>query len=186
MQATELQAAEKGRNLSWKCWWWKDCDDDDDDDEPPSEFVGDCSVLNGKVIEFETGYDVTEDIAFPYPCSGGYLKNFAANKNLFDDVRHAINDAGHDMGVDADCANLCDIDNGAYVTTNPTGSGSLAELDDGVGDFFCDPDDGILKANTAAGFDASDPCACDSSYIAGCGHCSGTVSVQLKTCANTA
>ena len=188
LQAKELQAKDEGRNLSWRCRWRGNCDEDEDDDEDaPSEFIGDCSQLNGATIVADTGYDVNQNIAFTYPCSGGYLRNFAANMNLFDDVRHAINEYGHDMGIDADCANLCDIDNGSYGTTSSSGSGSLADLEDGVGDLFCDEDDGILQDNSAAGFDASDPCACDpGTYIAGCGHCSGVITFNIKTCANTA
>jgi len=127
---------------------------------------------------------LNENILVTYPCSGGYLRNFAPNGNLLDDVRDAINQAGRALGIDADCANLCDIDNASYATTNASGYGSVATLRNG--DVFCGADDGVLRTPEAAsaGFDPADPCRCDpdNGYIAGCKRCSGDVTFSVKTC----
>ena len=183
MQGTQIEVQDdrQARKLGWWCYFF-DCDDDND------EFIGNCAAAladyedaNGELFYAHTGYDLTPEITFTYPCSAGYLRNFAANENLFDDVRHALNDALSSSG--ANCANLCDIDNGSYATPEAEGFGTIANLGGGVGDLFCEG--GVLAANSQAGFSDTTPCDCTDSYLAGCEHCSGTVTFKVKSCADT-
>lgn len=153
-------------------------------------FTGNCTALTDTIITVETSYVVTDDIVFPYPCSGGYLPNFAANKNFLKDVRNAINEAGNELGIDADCANLCDISNGSYSTVDGTVTG-VGSLEDNLRfpNIFCKSKKGILNNvgdnddfNKGDGDDS--PCRCDpdEGYLSGCYECSGTVTFSLQTC----
>jgi hypothetical protein len=116
-----LTLSQQGRELWWK--YKKNYK------KKKKKLVGDCSALSGKTdFVAQTSYTLNENILVTYPCSGGYLRNFAANENLLEDVREAINAAGHDLGIDADCANLCDVDNASYGTASSTGYGSVERL----------------------------------------------------------
>jgi len=159
------------------------------------ELVGDCSILSFETFTVETGYKLTDNIVYTYPCSGGYLRNFAANDNLLTDVRDAINKKGRDMGIKADCANLCDIDNGSYDTTSSTGTMDLDEVLDQP-KIFCDIEHGILNdpdlvRNDDFGIGPNGENACDClpdsrpDYTAGCGYCTGTVEFSVKTCVDS-
>lgn len=106
------------------------------------------------------------------------------------------------MGIDADCANWCDIDNGSYVTVNVTGAVSVEETFVNS-DVFCLFSGGLNDLDAAdAGFNNGnevDPvtgdlgpfvnaCRCYpeiDGYLAGCSQCSGFVSFSVKSCINT-
>jgi len=158
--------------------------------ERRNALIGDCSALAGASLEIETGYLLDSEIVYTYPCSGGYLKDFASNYNLMRDAYDAINVKGREMGIDADCASLCEIDGGSFETVERNGAGSLFELENS--DIFCDPETGILNdpvlsAVRNGAFDnpsGGDACMCDPAggYVAGCRECFGIVSFRVNTC----
>lgn len=150
--------------------------------------IGNCSALANTSFEVETGYLLDDQIIYTYPCSGSYLRYFGSNYNLLRDVYATINKKGREMGIDADCATLCDIDNGSFDTVEKNGEGSLFGLENS--DIFCDPDDGILNDRTQIrnnDFDnpsGGNACDCDPAggYVAGCLYCYGKVTFRVNTC----
>ena len=152
--------------------------------------IGDCSSLAKTSFEIETGYLLDSEIAYTYPCSGSYLRYFGSNYNLLLDVYEAINKKGREMGIDADCANLCDIDNDSFETVQKNGAGSLFELENS--EIFCDPNIGILNdpaLSSKRNDDFNNPtggnaCMCDpaNGYVAGCSQCFGRVKFRVDTC----
>ena len=149
--------------------------------------IGDCSQLANTSFEVETEYLLDSNIAYTYPCSGSYLRYFGSNFNLLADVREAINAKGRELGMDVDCANLCDIDNDSFDTDTKSGAGDLFDLENS--DILCDPITGVLNdPNQVRNDDFDNPngnaCECDPErgYVAGCALCFGTVSFKVNTC----
>lgn len=156
------------------------------------DLVGDCSALSGMTFSAHTSYELNDNIIYSYPCSGSYLRNFASNENLLTDVRKAINDAGKEKGIKADCANLCDIDNGSYDTTSSTGYGDLFDALDNP-EVFCNINHGILNDPTIVrnddfgiGPNGENACEClpgtRDGYKAGCAVCEGVVEFKVNNC----
>jgi len=168
-------------------------------------YVGDCSALSFGDFEIATGWEVDSEVAYTYPCSGGYVTNFAANDQLLKDVRGAINERGRDLGINADCANLCDVDNGSYKlvgkdTSNEavTGQRSIAEVyPRKIAEIFCDEEFGVLNNDNPFRDDAFNTgpnndlnaCRCDpddelggGKYISGCYECEGVLTFSVKSC----
>ena len=94
------------------------------------------------------------------------------------------------MGLNVDCANLCDIDNASYDTIEQFGEGDIGKnlLN---ADIFCDPETGVFNdpaQNINDDFknapNETNACACapEDDYFAGCYECSGTVQFSVKTC----
>ena len=156
-------------------------------------------------FEIATGWEVDSEVAYTYPCSGGYVTNFAANDQLLKDVRGAINERGRDLGIKADCANLCDVDNGSYKlvgkdTSNEavTGQRSIAEVyPRKIAEIFCDEEFGVLNNDNPNRDDAFNTgpnndlnaCRCDpddelggGKYISGCYECEGVLTFSVKSC----
>jgi len=167
-------------------------------------FIGDCSVLSGAEFEITTGWEVDSELLYTYPCSGGYAPNFAANDQLLKDVRGAINNSGRSLGIDADCANLCDVDNGSYELVGGdaiTGRVSVADVyPSKIANIFCEPVFGILNEFNPARDDAFNngpnndlnACRCDpdnkkggGKYISGCNQCEGSLKFKVKSCLNS-
>lgn len=144
-------------------------------------------MLNGMSFETETGYDLTEDTIYTYPCSGSYLRFYGSNTNLQADVAAAINKKGKEMGSTADCANLCDIVNDSYDTVSKTGMGTIADFPNS--DILCDADSGIFtlpnNGDFELGANGESACRCDpdgDGYVAGCSTCTGVVSFSVDLC----
>jgi len=163
------------------------CIDTDKKDVRRNSLIGDCSALTNMSFEIDTGYILTPEIIYTYPCSGSYLKYFGSNYNLLEDVRMAINNKGRTMGIDADCFNLCDIDNDSFATPEKSGSGSLFKMENS--DVFCDANIGIFNdpsQNRNDDFNNPNGNACDCDpvrgYLAGCRKCFGKVSFNVNTC----
>ena len=152
-------------------------------------------------FEIATGWEVDSEVAYTYPCSGGYVTNFAANDQLLKDVRGAINERGRDLGIKADCANLCDVDNGSYELVGGdaiTGRVSVADVyPSKIANIFCEPVFGILNEFNPARDDAFNngpnndlnACRCDpddelggGKYISGCYECEGVLTFSVKSC----
>jgi hypothetical protein len=158
--------------------------------ERRSRFIGDCSVLTNSTFKVATGYTLNDHIIYNYPCSGGYLKNFASNYNLLQDVFDAINTKGREMGLNVDCANLCDIDKASYETIEQFGEGNIGENLINA-EIFCEPETGvfndptqIINDNFKNAPNGTNACTCapEDDYFAGCYECSGTVQFSVKTC----
>jgi len=168
-------------------------------------YVGDCSKLSFSDFEITTEWEVDSDVAYTYPCSGGYATNFAANNQLLKDVRGAINKAGRELGINADCANLCDVDNKSYKlvgddTPDAAVGGMLSIADvypSKIANIFCDPVFGVLNDFNPDRDDAFDngpnndlnACRCDpedkeggGKYISGCYECAALVTFSVKSC----
>ena len=69
------------------------------------------AALDGWTTDLEVNYLVPLDKLVTYPCSLGYLKNFAANQDLLDDIIDAVNEQGETEGA-RECADKCDFNNG--------------------------------------------------------------------------
>jgi len=169
-------------------------------DKKTKNFTGDCSVLSFTEYIVDTSWTVDQSIVYSYPCSGGYAKNFASNENLLEDVRNQVNEAGRALGINADCANLCDFDNKSYElvgdnTPNEAITGRVSIIDvypPEIGAIFCDPVDGILNNFNPFRDDAfnngpnadQNACRCDpdNNYISGCYECQGSVKFAVKSC----
>lgn len=85
---------------------------------PRSFFRGEpnCALaLDGWDTDLEVNYLVPLDKLITYPCSFGYLKNFAANPDLLHDVIDAVNEQGETEGAN-ECADKCDFNNGIVNT----------------------------------------------------------------------
>jgi len=164
-------------------------------------FIGDCSALsNMDFVGFAYEWEVDPDFLYAYPCSGGSVTNFAANDRLLKVVRDEINDRGRDMGINADCASLCDVDNGSFELDGDDVSGktSIAEAyPEQIAGIFCDQEFGVLNNdnpdrdvafNTGPKNDLS-ACRCDpddeqggGKYISGCYKCGGALKFRTKSC----
>jgi hypothetical protein len=140
-------------------------------------------MLTNASFEVMTGYDLTENTIYTYPCSGSYVRFHGSNFNLQNDVAAEINRIGKEMGSTADCSNLCDIDNGSYDTVSKTGMGTIADFANS--DILCDANSPLLNSN--GDFDG-DQCRCDpdgDGYVAGCAKCMGVVSFRVNICLDT-
>jgi len=168
-------------------------------------YIGDCSALSFSDFTITTEWEIDPGILYTYPCSGGYATNFASNDQLLKDVRKAINRAGYALGIKADCANLCDVDNKSYVLVGDdtpdeviTGRVSVAAVyPPEIANIFCDPVDGVLNNFNPNRDDAFDngpngdlnACRCDpenekggGKYISGCYECEGALRFKVKSC----
>ena len=131
-----------------------------------------CASLNGKTFEFQTSWELDEDTAVSYPCSTGYLKNFAANPNLLEDLMDAV----------GPCFKYCNIKNDGYGSKDAVGSGDLSDLFDDDGKTCTAIDANAQSVDKVAG---PTSCACASpADVSGCSMCSGTVTAEIVSCYN--
>jgi len=152
------------------------------------QFLGDCAPLSQKTFTTPVEWTVTQESVFQYPCSNGYVANFAANTGLLDAVRTKINEEGRSLGLkNTNCANLCDINNRAYVPSPATGKDSLADTLQNPG-LYCNFDNGLLNNSPIANFNKGvngdeNACRCDPpTYLSGCSVCSATITFSLGEC----